>query len=886
MSNDGDGGAPSAKRIKLESSPSPPLDAAVEPEAEVVDEDHCAICLQPVDDRTVVPGCSHEFCFECLQIWSEQSRRCPLCSQNIGEYLIHNIRSKYDYQKHYLAPLRSSPPQLQGSLSSITDVRREYRRAARERVWGRRRRQEREEADRFDQAIIRRKWIYQHDFYAKHVASNGFTRYRPYPTPAQFAASSDYISRTTAFLRRELQVWPNLDVEFLTTFIISIMKAIDIRSESAVKLLAEFLDLDAPYVEGDRHVNAEHFAHEVYSYVRSPYKDLFVYDSVVQYDVPPDVAPPPERTRGRRWYASQSRSRSPPPQSPRLQSDRRYPRSRSRSRSRSMSWSPSGRRIASTREPSRPHPRSAHSRHEYEDVRSSRDHERRRRPISPKPSRSSKLRHHRVRDRSGTYESDNDGQFEVKVHDRVQSPSVVAQNGYTDPKGKRKADEGRRGWQEDSCSKDNDGPTPVASKEMGAQPPPGGGTQLTLPHNRAVGTSISNAATSRGALPFDLALNTSHSGTGVNLGRASGDPGSHVARTNTEHRRAPGRRNLLESVQSHLARGARPNHAVARTSDGEVDQAKLGNGVGLASRVRPSAGATSLLSRLSDPQPEGNRTPGTTALPRSAPDLGDGVLSSSSPTDPLITPNEEQHASPVAGGHFEVHHSGMKTKLSAPEIMARTRARLGGRLKNGDVTPHHSHPPLVPLETTNDASQSDGALSEAKASKFDSAATIGHGSRASHLTRGIDDPTSCDQPSLSDGDKNTVQREPQPVVVEAEDPCSACALTTEPTVSASLDLRARLMSKLAEQKRVAVAEALNTGNTQLKNHAAQALASDDDRFFPIDTRTTTDGTHPHSVTLQDPAAMESALRTRAKLRVRLAAAKRASMGSPAAPPDG
>jgi hypothetical protein len=39
------------------------------------------------------------------------------------------------------------------------------------------------------------------------------------------------------------------------------MKSIDIRSESAVKLLAEFLDMDVPYVEGRRHVNAEHFAH-------------------------------------------------------------------------------------------------------------------------------------------------------------------------------------------------------------------------------------------------------------------------------------------------------------------------------------------------------------------------------------------------------------------------------------------------------------------------------------------------------------------------------------------------------------------------------------------------------------------------------------------------
>ena len=39
------------------------------------------------------------------------------------------------------------------------------------------------------------------------------------------------------------------------------MKAIDIRSESAVKLISEFLDMDAPYTPGGRHVNAEHFAH-------------------------------------------------------------------------------------------------------------------------------------------------------------------------------------------------------------------------------------------------------------------------------------------------------------------------------------------------------------------------------------------------------------------------------------------------------------------------------------------------------------------------------------------------------------------------------------------------------------------------------------------------
>jgi E3 ubiquitin-protein ligase Topors len=49
------------------------------------------------------------------------------------------------------------------------------------------------------------------------------------------------------------------------------MKSLDIRSESAVKLLSEFLDMDKSYVEGDPHPNAEHFAHGMLSFLLVPW---------------------------------------------------------------------------------------------------------------------------------------------------------------------------------------------------------------------------------------------------------------------------------------------------------------------------------------------------------------------------------------------------------------------------------------------------------------------------------------------------------------------------------------------------------------------------------------------------------------------------------------
>lgn len=110
----------------------------------------------------------------------EQSRRCPLCSGQVGDYLIHNIRSKYDFSKHFLTPQRTSP-RPQPPLARIPGMRQQYRR--RDVRWGRDERRERErvlrEADELERAIEKRRWIYRHNLYAKVRDESAAVSYRP-----------------------------------------------------------------------------------------------------------------------------------------------------------------------------------------------------------------------------------------------------------------------------------------------------------------------------------------------------------------------------------------------------------------------------------------------------------------------------------------------------------------------------------------------------------------------------------------------------------------------------------------------------------------------------------------------------------------------------------
>lgn len=170
----------------LEASPSNHMNYPASPETDIDSDDSCIICLQRIVDRTVLQCTHDQFCFECAIIWtskpdsslrrytyrilnemiaSEQSRKCPLCSFEIGTYVIHEIRSQYDYQKYYLPPL-NTPLETRHALQA--QVQANVRRRQRPIQWGRQNgHDEADSSNSFERAVEKRRWVYRNKLYAK-----------------------------------------------------------------------------------------------------------------------------------------------------------------------------------------------------------------------------------------------------------------------------------------------------------------------------------------------------------------------------------------------------------------------------------------------------------------------------------------------------------------------------------------------------------------------------------------------------------------------------------------------------------------------------------------------------------------------------------------------
>ena len=58
----------------------------------------CPICMGLVEDRALTDSCLHEFCRKCIEKWSHNHNKCPIC-RRVYTSIIHNIISETEYNR-------------------------------------------------------------------------------------------------------------------------------------------------------------------------------------------------------------------------------------------------------------------------------------------------------------------------------------------------------------------------------------------------------------------------------------------------------------------------------------------------------------------------------------------------------------------------------------------------------------------------------------------------------------------------------------------------------------------------------------------------------------------------------------------------------------------
>ncbi|KAM0420621.1 hypothetical protein ACHAPT_011537 [Fusarium lateritium] len=255
----------------------------------------CVICLEGITEACEVVPCRHRnFDYLCLLSWLEQTPKCPLCKATISQ-----VRHALDepVPKTYVVPKTCPKPQGQRPDTrpyALYSIRRNLPR------------RHRYSRSRYEAAtpnpseeIARRRDVYRHNRYSKHVGSNRLSRYREL-TPAAFCADAELVSRARMWIRRELQVFSFLapdneepgpgdgtartavdrrranNAEFLLEYIIAVLKSVDIMGSAgqAENMISDFLGRDSTRL----------FLHELRAWLRSPFTKLADWDRAVQYD--------------------------------------------------------------------------------------------------------------------------------------------------------------------------------------------------------------------------------------------------------------------------------------------------------------------------------------------------------------------------------------------------------------------------------------------------------------------------------------------------------------------------------------------------------------------------------------------------------------------------
>lgn len=242
----------------------------------------CVVCLdQLIHSATALP-CRHDhFHFLCLVTWLQQNRACPLCKREVTavQYRDDPTASK---QIFLLQDYCQEPNVVRRKPTTHTQ---QVRRRSRRRLSV-----SDTDADA-NRALLFRKYVYEHKLRSLYVGSNAISRYQSL-TPHIFSHDELLIAKAKKWIRRELRVFDSQEpsvfppdphdrrannAEFLLSYIIAILKSIDIRGSAgqAMELLQDFLGRD----------NAGLFLHELEAFLRSPYQNLSDWDKAVQYRV-------------------------------------------------------------------------------------------------------------------------------------------------------------------------------------------------------------------------------------------------------------------------------------------------------------------------------------------------------------------------------------------------------------------------------------------------------------------------------------------------------------------------------------------------------------------------------------------------------------------------
>jgi hypothetical protein len=290
------------------------------------DEDiyNCIICHSQITQPCIADLCRHrDYDFACLVNWLQISSTCPECRAPVKSVRYGSAAENEEAWATYKVPAEGRVVPLQQSEAlepalSEPERRAQIARYRRHRRDQRRRQEaERRASEEFslrNESLERRREVYAHNLYSLHIGTNRKSGYRDL-TPADFLVDDALVTKVRRWLRRELQVFPDLqaatmsraliahsieavrvaarcpllvtntrrklsNAEFLMEYIIAILKTVDMQASSgaAQDLLADFI--------GTAHSRL--LLHELRAWLRSPYESLEQYDLAVQYKEPSD----------------------------------------------------------------------------------------------------------------------------------------------------------------------------------------------------------------------------------------------------------------------------------------------------------------------------------------------------------------------------------------------------------------------------------------------------------------------------------------------------------------------------------------------------------------------------------------------------------------------